>query len=116
MSMRHLSFVRAVRAFVFVGAVIAVLTGCASVRPPIMRDAAAVRVGLVAETSADAIAPTQIPTQRDIAVPWPHDPVLSQLMSQARRASPDLRAAQARLDAARAEAGLAAREAMPQGT
>jgi outer membrane protein TolC len=116
MSTRHLSFVRAMRAFVFVGAAIAVLAGCASVRPPTMRDAAAVRVGLVAETSADAIAPTQIPTQRDIAAPWPHDPVLSQLLAQARRASPDLRAAQARLDAARAEAGLAAREAMPQGT
>lgn len=115
MSMRPLSCARAVRAFVLAAAAIAVLVGCASVRPPTMRDTAAVRVGLAPQTSADSDRPAQAGTQADATVPWPDDPVLSQLLLQARRASPDLRAAQARLDAARAEAGLVAREAMPQG-
>lgn len=97
-------------------AAMATLAGCASVTAPPMRDAAAVRVGLAPDPAVAPVERYEAPQSADAWAPWPSDPVLSQLLTEARSNSPGLQAARARLDAARAQAGLTGLNAAPSGT
>jgi multidrug efflux system outer membrane protein len=79
-----------------------------------MLDSAAERVGLVGPESDKASTPvsSQAAVERS---PWSFDPLLVALLQASRQNSPDLQAARARLDAARAVAGFAARGLAPAG-
>lgn len=95
-------------------AILSTTVGCASVVAPTKRQDAAIEAGLASASTTASEASSEAPTPSPVA-PWPTDPVLEMLLDEARRGSPDLAAARARLDAARATVGVAARGMAPQG-
>ncbi len=97
-----------IRGFTLPVMILAVLSGCATVGPDYVRPGLA-----VAENWSNA--PVKAAAAQDLSQWWQqlHDPLLSELIEQSLKASPDLRSAQARLREARARRGLAGANQFP---
>lgn len=114
MSNPDASLLRSVLGLFLAAALIALTAGCAPVRPRPMLDSMAERVGLSGPESDKASTPLSSGPAAEWS-PWSFDPLLVTLLKASRQHSPDLQAARARLDAARAVAGFAARGLAPAG-